>query len=241
MPESLSMEAALLEFLATAARAGMVPPDTLERINRRLGRVGKGQTGIPRTGSPPLLIPLGRIREAVPARKFANRILKRLEPVIPETRHALGIGQSSLQIPAKVIVAHHHGVDQTTPERLVDNTGQRLKAEQPYGQHPAAPHKALMLRLQRVIEPEQVGFRLASRDSSGGRQISQHLQGTSTNELVRLCRVDHAFEGVEIAIIGADQDLLEGGRDAVALLRFDSLTVLCKTAQEREHARVLLL
>src|SRR3954469_139827 len=71
--------------------------------------------------------------------------------------------------------------------------------------------------------------------------ISQHLQGTSTNELVRLCRLDQAFEGVEIAIIGADQDALEGCRDAVAQHRFNSLTVLRKTAQEREHARVLPL
>src|SRR3954449_12503924 len=102
-----------------------------------------------------------------------------------ETGHARGIGQGSLQIPAKVLVAHHHGVDQTTPERLADNTGQRLKAEQPDGQHPAAPDKALLLRLQRVIEPEQVGFCLFARDASGGRQIGQHLQGVSTNELIR--------------------------------------------------------
>src|SRR3954465_4535690 len=98
-----------------------------------------------------------------------------------------------------------------------------------------------MLGLQRVVEPGQVGFRLVSRDASGGRQISQHLQGTSTNELVRLRRLDHTFEGVEIAIIDADQDRREGGRDVVALLHFESLTVPCKTAQEREHARVLLL
>src|SRR3954469_13880426 len=71
--------------------------------------------------------------------------------------------------------------------------------------------------------------------------ISQHLQGTSTNELVRLCRLDQAFEGVEIAIIGADQDALEGRREAVPQHRFNSLTVLRKTAQEREHARVLPL
>src|SRR3954453_8501521 len=112
-PQSRSMEAALLEFLAPAARAGIVPPDPLERINKRLGRTGKGQTGIPRTGGPPLLIPLARIREGVPARELANRILQRPDPVILEARHTLGIGQSSLQIPAKVVVAHHHGVDQT--------------------------------------------------------------------------------------------------------------------------------
>src|SRR3954466_8110054 len=98
-----------------------------------------------------------------------------------------------------------------------------------------------MLRLQRVVEPEQVGFRLVSRDAPGGRQISQHLQGTSTNELIRLRRLDHTFEGVEIAIIDADQDRREGGRDVVPLLHFESLTVPCKTAQEREHARVLPL
>src|SRR4051812_16556517 len=98
-----------------------------------------------------------------------------------------------------------------------------------------------MLRLQRVVEPDQVGFRLLSREALGGRQISQHLQGTSTNELVRLRRLDHAFEAVEIAIIDADQDAFEGCRDAVAQHRFNSLTVLRKTAQEREHARVLPL
>ena len=124
---------------------------------------------------------------------------------------------------------------------MADNIGQILKAEQRYGQHPAAPDKALLLRLQRVIEPEQVGFRLVPRDAPGGRQIGQHLQGPSTNELIRLRRLDHAFEGVEIAIIGADQDLLEGGRGAIAQRRFNGLTVLRKTAQEREHARVLLL
>src|SRR3954469_20254002 len=122
------MEAALLELLATAARAGIVPPDTLERINRRLGHVGKGQTGIPWTGGPPLLIPLGRIREAVPARKFANCILKWLEPVIAETRHALGIRQGPCKIPAKVIVVHHHRFDQTAGSfgsRLFED-GERL-------------------------------------------------------------------------------------------------------------------
>src|SRR3954468_21324399 len=173
MPESLSMEAALLEFLATAARAGIVPPDPLERINRRLGRVGKGQTGIPRTGGPPLRIPLGRIREAVPARELANGILQWPDLVILKARHARGIGQRSLQIPAKVVVAHHHRIDQTALEGLADNTRQRLKAKQSYGQHPAAPDKALLLRLQRVIEPEQVGLRLVPRDPSGGREISQ--------------------------------------------------------------------
>src|SRR3954452_11648528 len=133
------MEAALLELLAAAARAGVVPPDTLERVNKRLGRTGKGQTGIPRTGGPPLLIPLARIREGVPARELANRILQRPDLVVLKARHALGIGQRSLQIPAKVIAAHHHGVDQTAFEGLADNTRQSLKAEQPDGQHPAAP------------------------------------------------------------------------------------------------------
>jgi hypothetical protein len=139
-----------------------------------------------------------------------------------------------------VIVAHHHGVNQTTPEGLADNTGQRLKAEQPDGQHPAAPHKALLLRLQRVIEPEQVGFCLVPRDASGGRQISQHLQGLGADELIRLRGLDQPFEGVEIAIIGADQDLPDGGR-GVTHRRFDGLTVLREAAQKREHACVLLL
>src|SRR3712207_6175850 len=124
------MEAALLELLATAARAGIVAPDTLERVNKRLGRVGKGQMGIPRTGGPPLLIPLGRIREAVPAREFADRILKRSEPVVLKARHALGIGQGSSKIPAKAIVVHHHGFDQTAPEGLANNAGECLKAEE---------------------------------------------------------------------------------------------------------------
>src|SRR3954468_9412509 len=174
-PARLSAQAALLELLAAAAGAGIVPPHILERVNKRQRRVGIGQTGIPRTGGPPLLIPLGRIREGVPARELTNRILQRPDLVVLKARHALGIGQSSPQIPAKVIVAQHHGFDQTTPECLADNTGQRLKADQPDGQHPAAPHKALLLRLQRVIEPEQVGFCLFARDASGGRQVGQHL------------------------------------------------------------------
>jgi len=40
------MEAALLELLAAAAWAGIVPADALERVNKRLGHVGKGQTNI---------------------------------------------------------------------------------------------------------------------------------------------------------------------------------------------------
>src|SRR5215218_3060427 len=44
--ERSSMEAALLELLAAAAGAGIVPADALERVNKRLGHVGKGQTNI---------------------------------------------------------------------------------------------------------------------------------------------------------------------------------------------------
>src|SRR5215213_12009375 len=98
-----------------------------------------------------------------------------------------------------------------------------------------------MLRLQRVIEPGQVCFRLFARDAPGGRQISQRLQGLGADELIRLCGLDQPFEGVEIAVIGADQDLLEGDRDAVAQHGFNRLTVQSKTAQKRERARVLLL
>src|SRR4051812_20708052 len=124
------MEAALLELLAAAARAGIVPPDTLERVNKRLGHVGKGQTNILRTGGLPRLILLGRIRESVPARELADRILKGSDQVVLKARHPLGISQGSFQIAAKVIVVHHHGFDQTTPEGLADNTGQSLKAKQ---------------------------------------------------------------------------------------------------------------
>src|SRR3954462_10517894 len=103
VPESPSMEAALLELLAAAAWAGVVPPDTLERINKRLGRVCIGQTGMPRPGGPPRLILLGCIRESVPARELADRILQRPEPIILEPSHALGIRHrvhaSSLFIP----------------------------------------------------------------------------------------------------------------------------------------------
>src|SRR3954470_9926836 len=45
----------------------------------------------------------------------------------------------------------------------------------------AAPDKALLLRLKRVIELEQVGFCPFARDAPGRRQIGQHLvqfQGT---------------------------------------------------------------
>src|SRR3954463_13083707 len=139
------MEAALLELLAAATWAGVVPPHTLERVNNRLGQVGIGQTAMPRAAGPPRLILLGRIGESVPARELADRILQRPDPVVLKARHPLGIGQRSLEVPAKVIVAHHHGFDQTAPEGLTDNIGQFLKAEQSYGQHPAAPDKALML------------------------------------------------------------------------------------------------
>src|SRR4051812_38803980 len=196
---------------------------------------------MPRAAGLPRLILLGRIGESVPARELANRILQRPDPVVLKARHPLGISQCSLQIPAKVIVAHHHGFDQTAFEGLADNIGQFLKAEQGYGQHPAAPDKALLLRLPRVIEPEQVGLRLVPRDPSGGREISQSRQGSGANILIRLRRLDQAFEGVEIAIVGADQDLLEGDRDTVAQHGFHRLTVQCKTAQEPERARVLLL
>src|SRR5215210_843717 len=73
--ERSSLEAALFVLLAAAAWAGIVAPNILERVNKRQRRVGKGQTGIPPTGGPPLLIPLGRIREGVPARELANGIL----------------------------------------------------------------------------------------------------------------------------------------------------------------------
>src|SRR3954453_4778039 len=169
----MSVKAALLELLATATWAGVVPPDTLERINKRRRRVCVGQSAMPRTGGPPRPILLGRIGECVPARELANRILKRPNQVVVEARHALGISQGSLEIPAKIIVAHHHGVDQTAFEGLADNIRQFLEAKQRNRQHPAAPDKALLLRLQRAIEPEQVGLRLVSRDPSGGREISQ--------------------------------------------------------------------
>src|SRR3954470_14907787 len=87
--ERSSMEATLLELLAAAAWAGIVPADALERVNKRLGHVGKGQTNILRTGCPSLLILLGCIRESVPARELANRILKWSDQVVLETGHAL--------------------------------------------------------------------------------------------------------------------------------------------------------
>src|SRR5215210_4878456 len=95
--------------------------------------------------------------------------------------------------------------------------------------------------LQRVIEPEQVGFCLFARDASGGRQIGQRLQGLGADKLIRLRGLDQPLEGVEIAVISADQDLLEGDRSAVAQRCLNGLTVLREAAQERERARVLLL
>src|SRR3954466_14302726 len=133
------MKTALLELLAAAAWAGIVPADALERVDKRLGHVGKrqtnilrgkGQMNILRTGCPPLLILLGCIRESVPARELADRILKGSDHVVLETGHALGISYGSCQIPAKVIVVHCHGFDQTAPERLADNAGQSLKGKQ---------------------------------------------------------------------------------------------------------------
>src|SRR3954453_8612970 len=107
----MSVKAALLELLATATWAGGVPPHTLERINKRRRRVCVGQTAMPRTGGPPRLILLGRIGESVPARELANRILERPDPVVLKARHPLGIPPRSLEVPAKVLVAHLHGFD----------------------------------------------------------------------------------------------------------------------------------
>src|SRR3954468_8700385 len=47
--ERSSMEAVLLELLAAPTWAGVVPPDPLERVNKRLEHVGKGQTNILRS------------------------------------------------------------------------------------------------------------------------------------------------------------------------------------------------
>src|SRR3954452_8751052 len=115
----------------------------------QLASLHRIKTGMPRPGGPPRLILLGRIRESVPARELADRILQRPEPIILEPSHALGIRQGPSKIPAKAVVAHDHGINQAAPKGLADNTGECLKAEESYGQHPAAPHKALMLRLQR--------------------------------------------------------------------------------------------
>src|SRR3954463_5128214 len=95
------MEAALLELLAAATWAGVVPPDALERVNNRLRRVCIGQTTMPRAAGPPRLILLGRIGESVPARELANRILQRPDPVVLKARHPLGISQGSSEIPRK--------------------------------------------------------------------------------------------------------------------------------------------
>src|SRR5215210_238003 len=80
-PERPSVQAALLKLLAAAAGAGIVAPNILERVNKRQRRVGIGQTSVLRAGGPPLLIPLGRIREGVPARELANGILQRTDLV----------------------------------------------------------------------------------------------------------------------------------------------------------------
>ena len=90
------MEAALLELFTAATWTGIVSADSLERVGKRKERIGKEQAGIPRSGGPPLRIPLGRIRESVPARELANGILERPDPVAMETYHALGIGQGAL-------------------------------------------------------------------------------------------------------------------------------------------------
>ena len=89
------MEAALLELFTAATWTGIVSADSLERVGKRKERIGKEQAGISRRGGPPHLIPLGRIRESVPARELANCILERLDPVVMETYHALGIGQGA--------------------------------------------------------------------------------------------------------------------------------------------------
>jgi hypothetical protein len=96
-------------------------------------------------------------------------------------------------------------------ERLPDDPGHRLEPEERDRQGPAVPDEALVPRPQRIVELEQVGFRLLPRDPAGRRQVGQDLQGAGADVLVRSFRLDHTFEGVEIAVVGADQDPLEGG------------------------------
>ena len=94
---------------------------------------------------------------------------------------------------AKMVVVHDQGIDQAAPEGLADDIRQSPKAEEFYGYHPAAPDKAHMLRLQRVKELEQIGFRLISKNTAGSRQISQSLEGTRTDELNRVGRDRHCM------------------------------------------------
>ena len=85
------MEAALLELLAAATWAGIVSADALEWINKGKGRVGKGKKMILNASGSPLLIPLCRLREGIPARELAHCILKRPDLVTLKTHHALRI------------------------------------------------------------------------------------------------------------------------------------------------------
>ena len=74
-PEKSSLQAALLELLAAAARAGIVPAHALKGVGSGLGqRADKGlgccrsrQTGTQTIEGAPLTIPLGLVLEGVPA------------------------------------------------------------------------------------------------------------------------------------------------------------------------------
>src|SRR4051794_38308206 len=108
-------------------------------VNKRPGRVRIGPMRIPRTVGPPLLSPLGVLRDGVPAREFAEPVLKRPEIVSPETRHALGIAQGQLQPLAIFIEGLRRGFGRIALEGLIDKIEQLLKAELCDGQCPAQP------------------------------------------------------------------------------------------------------
>src|SRR3712207_5936839 len=133
------MEAALLELLTAATGTRVVSTDALERVNDGERRIGQGEAKTLNAGGSPLLISLGHIREGIPARQLANCILKRPCLVALEAHQARGIGQGALEILAKVVVVHDHGIDQAALEGLADDIRQGLKPEEVDSHHPAAP------------------------------------------------------------------------------------------------------
>src|SRR5688500_1420677 len=104
--ERHSVQTAFLELFATATRTGIVPADSLERVDRGLGGGGRCEPEPAGAGGAPFLIPLERVREGIPAGQFSDRILEWRDPTVLEACQALRIGERSRQIPAEVVVSH---------------------------------------------------------------------------------------------------------------------------------------
>src|SRR4051794_10265941 len=207
------MEAALLELFAAATRARIVPADSLglrlQRGNLRPQPCILGaKPGFLRRKLFDTLLEWGNRRLGSVWERPMSILTTDGVPLLISfgsirggPARELGIGQGPSKIRANV--AYDHGIGQAAPKGLADSARHSLK---------------------------HVSFRLFPSDPSGGRQSSQDREDSGANELIRLRRLDQGRESGEIAVVGADQDPLEGRRGVITERRFNGLTVLSKTA-----------